>query len=106
MTALTAKQRKVLQLILVHLVAHGYPPTLRYLARHLGFRGDPHGAVCHLRALEAKGYLRRPEPRGPRAITLPGCRLDRIAGVRTLCFEANEAGGRLYEAFSGGTACT
>jgi repressor LexA len=33
-------------------------PTIREICREFGFR-SPHGAVCHLDALEKKGLIRR-----------------------------------------------
>jgi len=69
MDDLTGRQRQTLTLIVEHLDAHGYPPTLQELAGKLGIAGNL-GVLRHLRALERKGYLRR--RRGARGIVLTG----------------------------------
>jgi len=54
----TRRQQQVLDYIAAHLEQHGYPPTLREIAAHLGINGTL-GVSKHLDALERKGYLRR-----------------------------------------------
>ena len=64
----TPRQQQVLDYITERIEAHGYPPTLREIARHLGVTGTV-SAIHHLAALERKGYLRR-EAGSSRGITL------------------------------------
>lgn len=67
---LTPRQRQVLQFIASFVDNHGYPPTLREIAKHLQVSG-PLPASKHLDALEKKGYLKRdPVSRGI-ALTTP-----------------------------------
>jgi len=54
---LTERQAQVLKFISDHLAQHGYPPTVREVAAHFGFR-SPRAAYDHVKALEKKGYLR------------------------------------------------
>ncbi len=68
MKELTDKQRKVLQFIEEYMQQHGYPPSIRDIARR--FRITPRGAQMHLRALEKKGYIRRGNGKA-RALSLP-----------------------------------
>jgi repressor LexA len=64
---LSAKQRRVLELISGHVTAHGYPPTIRELAMALGVRST-NTIAGHLLALEKKGFIRRPTPRTSRGM--------------------------------------
>ncbi len=54
---LTNRQAQVLEFISDHLARHGYPPTVREVAAHFGFR-SPRAAHDHVKALQKKGYLR------------------------------------------------
>jgi len=65
---LTPRQAEVLRLIAESVRGSGYPPTLRELGSRLGV-SSPNAVICHLRALERKGYIRRP-PHKRRAIEL------------------------------------
>jgi repressor LexA len=56
-TALTARQREVLEFIRGFMSRMGYPPTVREIGAHFGF--VPRSIFDHLKALERKGYLRR-----------------------------------------------
>lgn len=56
-TALTARQREVLDFIRHFMSQAGYPPTVREIGAHFGF--VPRSVFDHLKALERKGYLRR-----------------------------------------------
>ena len=67
MTTLTRRQQQVLDFIRTHLEGHGYPPTLREIAAHLGINGTL-GVSKHLDALERKNFLRRHG--GSRALSL------------------------------------
>jgi repressor LexA len=64
----TPRQQQVFDYITERIEAHGYPPTLREIASHLGVTGTV-SAIHHLAALERKGYLRR-ESGSSRGITL------------------------------------
>ena len=57
-TALTDRQRRVLEFIEVQIRQVGYPPTIREIGRQLGMRST-NGVNDHLKALEKKGYLHR-----------------------------------------------
>jgi repressor LexA len=56
-SALTARQREVLEFVRHFTVQAGYPPTVREIGAHFGF--VPRSVFDHLKALERKGYLRR-----------------------------------------------
>lgn len=58
MNGITERQREVLDHIRAFLDGHGYPPTIRELRNLLGI-GSTNAVVCHLKALEKKGYLVR-----------------------------------------------
>jgi len=55
---LTERQRQILQYILQHIEAHGYPPTVREIGQavHLNSSSTVH---AHLRNLEKKGLIKR-----------------------------------------------
>ncbi len=57
MKGLTKRQEKVLEFIEEYMEKHGYPPSIRDIARR--FRITPRGAQLHLMALEKKGYIIR-----------------------------------------------
>lgn len=58
MIKLTERRRKVLDFVRQYVGIHGYPPSIREIASHLGVSGTL-GVVKHLRALEQGGYIRR-----------------------------------------------
>lgn len=68
--ALTTGQRNVLEVIIEHLKAHDYSPTVREIGAALGFRSAT-GAVYHLHRLKAKGYITW-DPDRSRTIRLTG----------------------------------
>ncbi len=70
MDSLTARQQAVLQFLQRHLREHGFPPTVREIARHFGMAG-PKGAKKHLDALVKKGAIQR-QAGLPRAIHMSG----------------------------------
>ncbi len=74
MKGLTERQKKVLEFIERYIDEHGYPPSIREIARH--FKVTPRGAQIHLLALEKKGYIVRVDGRA-RAIKLR----NRVEGV-------------------------
>ena len=57
---LTNRQAEVLEHIKQFIAKNGYPPSTRDVMELAGI-SSPNGAVCHLRALEAKGHIRRNE---------------------------------------------
>lgn len=67
---LTKRQREVYDFIRDKIVTRGYGPTVREIGVGFGIR-SPNGVMCHLRALEKKGLIRR-EPNMSRAIQLVG----------------------------------
>jgi repressor LexA len=69
---LTARQRRVLEVIRDSVDKRGYPPSLREIGEAVGLT-SPSSVAHQLKMLERKGYLRR-DPNRPRAIeiVLPG----------------------------------
>ncbi|KMY69147.1 hypothetical protein AAU61_06450 [Desulfocarbo indianensis] len=65
---LTPRQAQVLTFINDYLDEHGYPPTVREVAGHFGFR-SPRAAHDHMKALQKKGFLRS-TPGKPRTLEL------------------------------------
>ena len=61
-TALTDRQRSILDFLGDFLRENGYPPTIREIAGHFDLR-SPRGVQDHLEALERKGYIRRARER-------------------------------------------
>lgn len=55
---LTKKQKRVLLFLEEFIQEHGFPPTVREIAHHLGMSG-PHSAKRFLDMLQGKGYIRR-----------------------------------------------
>lgn len=70
MADLTQRQQMVLEFVTRHLDTHGYPPTLREIAAHLGVNGTL-GVAKHLDALERAGVIRR-EAGSSRGISVVG----------------------------------
>lgn len=95
---LTTRQQKVYDLIRDLMIKRGYGPTVREIGEHFGIK-SPNGVMCHLKALERKGLLKR-SPNKSRAIELTqvadrsGTALQMAgrvaAGPTTLAFEQNE----------------
>jgi repressor LexA len=70
---LTARQRRVLEVIRDNIERRGYPPSIREIGEAVGLT-SPSSVAHQLASLERKGYLRR-DPNRPRAIevrTPPG----------------------------------
>lgn len=65
---LTARQREVYEMIRELIRSRGYGPTVREIGQRFKIR-SPNGVMCHLKALEKKGLIRR-EPNMSRAIQL------------------------------------
>ena len=74
--ALTGQQQRIYDYIRQYIQQNGYPPAIRDIGTAFGIV-SPNGVMCHLRALQKKGYILRDEKnelRGgrARAITIPG----------------------------------
>ena len=65
---LTKRQRAVYEFIREKIENRGYGPTVREIGDHFAIQ-SPNGVMCHLRALEKKGAIRR-TPDKARAIEL------------------------------------
>ncbi len=96
--ALTSKQTKILDFIRKYIEQNGYPPAIRDIGNAFKIK-SPNGVMCHLRALQKKGYIQRDEKnddRGgrARAITIPGV----TAGGFTLPLLGLVAAGKALEA--------
>lgn len=65
---LTNRQREVFEFIREKILNRGYGPTVREIGEHFGI-SSPNGVMCHLKALEKKGLIRR-SPNKSRAIEL------------------------------------
>jgi repressor LexA len=95
---LTSRQREVYELIRGMIINRGLVPTVREIGEHFGIR-SPNGVMCHLKALEKKGFIHR-SPNKSRAIELTaeaqeaerGLPLVGVvaAGAMELAFEQNE----------------
>lgn len=58
LTELTDRQREILDFMKKYTADEGYPPSVREIGACLGIN-SPNGVMCHLRALERKGWIRR-----------------------------------------------
>lgn len=63
---LTARQRRILTVIQASIQKNGYPPTIREICDLVGL-SSPSSGAHQLRALEARGFIRR-DPNRPRAM--------------------------------------
>ena len=69
MKGLTDRQQQLLDFIEDHVRIHGFPPSIREMADHMGIRST-NGVNDHLKALEKKGYIQRGSGLKSRAISL------------------------------------
>jgi repressor LexA len=95
---LTDRQRDVYEFIRDKIVNRGYGPTVREIGVQFEIR-SPNGVMCHLKALEKKGLIKRSPnksraieltrsvSRGPEGLPLAGVV---AAGQTTLAFEQDE----------------
>jgi repressor LexA len=90
--SLTRRQYKVYEFIRDKIRGRGYGPTVREIADQFDIN-SPNGVVCHLRALERKGFLTRERNRS-RAIELKA----EPIGQRSLPLAGTIAAGVLHEA--------
>ena len=58
MEKITNRQRDVLTFIKTYIVSHGYPPTVREIAKELGL-SSPATVQTHIQALADKGYIKK-----------------------------------------------
>ena len=65
---LTERQREIYDFIRSKIEARGYGPTVREIGLGFGIK-SPNGVMCHLKALEKKGLIKR-EEHSARAIQL------------------------------------
>jgi len=72
---ITKKQKTVLEKIKDFMVKNSYPPTIRDIARELGF-SSPKAVTDHLKSLEKKGFIERNSL--ARSIRLTGKALDML----------------------------
>ncbi len=73
---LTARQKEILKIISDRIVDRGYGPTVREIGDLTGIR-SPNGVMCHLKALEKKGHIKR-EAHLSRGIALVDSPVDRM----------------------------
>jgi repressor LexA len=95
---LTKRQASVYDFIRDKIVNRGYGPTVREIGERFEI-SSPNGVMCHLKALEKKGLIRR-QPNKSRAIELTreavreasGIPMAGVvaAGLTSLAFEQNE----------------
>ncbi len=74
--ALTSKQQEIFAYICEYIQEQGYPPAIRDIGKAFDIV-SPNGVMCHLKALQKKGYILRDEKSDTqggraRAITVPG----------------------------------
>ncbi len=67
---LTDRQRQVFDFIRETILSEGHAPTIREIAAHIGI-ATTNGVICHLKALEKKGVICRPDA-SSRGITING----------------------------------
>jgi repressor LexA len=69
---LTSRQREIYEFICSKIEGRGYPPSIREIGVEFSIK-SPNGVMCHLRALENKGLIKREENHA-RAIQIEGIR--------------------------------
>ncbi len=69
---LTDKQRQIFEYIVREIEQRGYPPSIRDIGDAFEIK-SPNGVMCHLKALEKKGLIKR-EGKHARAIQIAGIR--------------------------------
>lgn len=58
MNPLTSRQSDILAFLNGYSAEHGYPPTIREIGERFEI-ASPNGVMCHLKALETKGRIKR-----------------------------------------------
>src|SRR6476469_2932760 len=95
----TEKQNQIYAYIRKHIETKGFPPAIRDICDAFGI-SSPNGVMCHLKALQKKGYINRVEKRDnqqraqARGITIPGV----SAGGFSLPLKGVVAAGKAIEA--------
>jgi len=98
-TTLTSKQQSIYNYIRKHIEGKGFPPAIRDICDAFSI-SSPNGVMCHLKALEKKGYISRvtkhknKQRAQARGITIPGV----SAGGFSLPMKGVVAAGRAIEA--------
>ena len=87
LSALTERQREIYDFIRDKIEDFGFPPTIRDIGTAFEIR-SPNGVMCHLKALEKKGYITR-QGKSARAIQL----MHRPAGSGSVPFKGLVAAG-------------
>ena len=90
---LTAKQQIIFDYIRSLIEGRGFGPTIREIAEKMDFK-SPNGVVCHLKALERKGLIRRSAHKS-RSIVLTDQAAEEVHG---LPLAGRVAAGSLMEA--------
>ena len=91
--ALTDKQERIYHYIREMIQNRGYGPTVREIGRAFEI-ASPNGVICHLRALEKKGFIKR-NTREARSIQLLR---DPPGSERTMRLMGTVAAGVMHEA--------
>lgn len=76
---LTDRQADILEMINESVTKNGFAPSIREIADAFEI-SSPNGVVCHLKALERKGYLSRRKTKS-RAIELSAEYLEQVRGM-------------------------
>ena len=83
--SLTSRQKEVYEFIREKIRARGYGPTVREIGTQFKI-SSPNGVMCHLKALEKKGLIKR-SPNKSRAIELSRFRCPGFSGGHIACPE-------------------
>lgn len=88
---LSATRKSILSYISQFRSENGYPPTVREIGEAVGLASSSN-IHRHLKCLERDGYIRRREPKSPRALEV----VDTIEKKNTVTFFANTHNPVLY----------
>ena len=77
--SITKRQHEILHFIRDKIENRGFPPSIREIGEAFEI-ASPNGVMCHLKALEKKGFIERnkglkDQKSAARAITIPGLRI-------------------------------
>lgn len=90
---LTAKQEAVLKFIEKHQMTYGKSPTFKEMRQHFRVSSD-NGILKHVRALEAKGYIKKDDtPRGIQLLPSVKEKLSSSGGIKLPVLGHIPAGG-------------